>query len=248
MNSVKYDRRVDLADKKLLYESRAKKIYETDSEDQLIQEFNDNVVLRDGEKKGKVKGKASINNTISAHLFEYLESYNILTHYLAKDSEKEMLIKRTEVIPVEVIIRNYVTGDLSKRFDMEEGMLLPAPVSEYYFLESKLKDPMINESHMVALQLCNQEEAYSITKSAFKINAILKAFFERRNITLAEINIRFGKYKGHVIAVDEISPDVCRLWNAETNEKLDIDRFILNLGNVERGYQEIHNRLMGENT
>ena len=228
-----------MSNKKLLDEVGAKKIYEGDSEDRLILAFDDSMVDADGNLKGKVKGKAAKNNDISSQIFEYLESYNVLTHFISKVNEKEMQVKKSEILPVEIIVSNAVDKSLSKRFGIEEGSLLNAPIVEYYYKNEKLKNPIVNESHINALNLIGQDEVHYLGRTVAKVNAVLKSFFERRNMILVELRITLGRYKGYLLVADEISPDTCIFWSINNENNIDKDIYSYDKGKVEEIYQNI---------
>jgi phosphoribosylaminoimidazole-succinocarboxamide synthase len=232
-----------LSNKKLLDEVGSKKIYEGDSEDRLILSFNDSMVDADGNLKGKVKGKAAKNNDISSQIFEYLESYNVMTHFISKLSDKEMQVKKSEILPLEIIVSNAVDKSLSKRFGMEEGSLLNAPVVEYYYKNEKLKNPIVNESHINALNLIGQEEVHYLGRTVAKVNAVLKSFFERRNMILVELRITLGRYKSYLLVGDEISPDTCIFWSIDNEHNIDKDVYSYDKGKVEEIYQNIVNQI-----
>ncbi|MFQ5751245.1 MAG: phosphoribosylaminoimidazolesuccinocarboxamide synthase, partial [bacterium] len=220
--------------KKKIYEGKAKIVYETDNEDLLIQEFKDDATAFDGVKKGKIKSKGNINNQLSAHLFNYLDSYHVPTHFVKILSNNTMIIKKLQMIPVEVVVRNIATGSMVKRYGVEEGKKLEHPVLEYYLKDDEKHDPMINQHHILAFEFATAEELKQIERLAQKINAVLKSFFERRNLLLVDFKLEFGRAKsGKITLGDEISPDTCRLWDVETGEKLDKDRFRQDLGKVE---------------
>lgn len=228
-----------MSNKKLLDEVGAKKIYEGDSEDRLILTFNDSMVDADGNLKGKVKGKAAKNNDISSQIFEYLESYNVMTHFISKLSDKEMQIKKSEILPLEIIVSNAVDKSLSKRFGIEEGSLLNAPIVEYYYKNEKLKNPIVNESHINALNLIGQDEVHYLGRTVVKVNAVLKSFFERRNMILVELRITLGRYKSYLLVGDEISPDTCIFWSINNENIIDKDIYSYDKGKVEEIYQNI---------
>ncbi len=228
-----------MSNKKLLDEVGAKKIYEGDSEDRLILTFNDSMVDADGNLKGKVKGKAAKNNDISSQIFEYLESYNVMTHFISKLSDKEMQIKKSEILPLEIIVSNAVDKSLSKRFGIEEGSLLNAPIVEYYYKNEKLKNPIVNESHINALNLIGQDEVHYLGRTVAKVNAVLKSFFERRNMILVELRITLGRYKSYLLVGDEISPDTCIFWSINNENIIDKDIYSYDKGKVEEIYQNI---------
>jgi len=228
-----------LTSKKLLDEVGAKKIYEGDFEDQLILSFNDNMVDTDGNPQGKIKGKGAKNNDISSQIFEYLESYNVLTHFLSKLNDKEMQVKKSEILPLDIIAYNAVDKSLSKRFGLEEGSLLNAPVVEYYYKSEKLKDPIVNESHINALNLIGQEEIHYLGRTVAKVNAVLKSFFERRNMILVELRITLGRYKGYLLVGNEVSPDTCNFWKVDNENKIDKDAYHYDKGKVDDVFQKI---------
>lgn len=238
---------VNVKKKKKLYEGKAKILFETDNEDYLMQEFKDDATAFDGEKKGKIKGKGVVNNQVSAHLFNFLESYHIPTHFVKPVSENSMAIKKLDMIPVEVVMRNLATGSLVKRYDIEEGRELEGPILEFYLKDDSKHDPMINADHIVSFGHASHEEVKQIQRYAQKVNAVLKAFFERRGLLLVDFKLEFGRGKnGRIILGDEISPDTCRLWDSETREKMDKDRFRQDLGKVEEAYQEVLKRVLND--
>jgi phosphoribosylaminoimidazole-succinocarboxamide synthase len=232
-----------LASRKLLDEVGAKKIYEGESEEQLILSFNDNLVDTDGNPKGKVKGKGAKNNDISSQIFEYLESYNVMTHFISKLNDKDMQIKKSELLPLEIIVSNAAEKNLSKRFGINEGSLLNAPVVEYYYKNDKLKNPIVNESHMNALNLIGQEEVHFLGRTVAKVNAVLKSFFERRNMILAELRLTLGRYRGYLLVADEISPDTCKFWSINNAENIDKDTYRFDKGKPEEVYNNIINQI-----
>ena len=236
-----------LASRKLLDQIGAKKIYEGDSEDQLILAFNDNMVDNDGTVKGKVKGKSSKNNDIASQIFEYLESYNVMTHFTSKLSDKEMQVKKCELLPLKIVISNAAEKNLSKKFGIQEGTLLTAPIIEYYYKNDKLKNPIVNESHMNALNLIGQEEVHFLGRTVVKVNAVLKSFFERRNMILSELRLSLGRYRGYLLVGDEISPDTCNFWGIDGENNIDKDVFRYDKGKPETIYQNIVNQIgLGE--
>lgn len=230
--------------KKKIYEGKAKTLYETDEPEQLIQEFKDDATAFDGEKKGIIKGKGIINNKISGYLFEYLEGFHVPTHFNKIISNREMLIKRLDIIPIEIVIRNIAAGSLCKRYGIEEGKRLDYPIAEYYLKDDERHDPMINATHAVSFGYAKIDEIRTIDRLASKINAVLKSFFARRSLKLVDFKLEFGRYKNKILLGDEISPDTCRLWDEKTDEKLDKDRFRFDLGNVEMAYEEIKKRVL----
>ncbi|MBM3254641.1 MAG: phosphoribosylaminoimidazolesuccinocarboxamide synthase, partial [Candidatus Omnitrophica bacterium] len=190
-------------------------------------------------------GKGIVNNKISAKLFELLEKKGVLTHFEKLLSDREMLIKKVKIVPIEVTIRNIVAGGMSKLLSLEEGIRLKSPVLEYHYKEDKLHDPLINDYHIRALELATDSELEEISSSSFSINEILKRFFDEKNLILVDFKLEFGRCKGKILLADEISPDTCRLWDKATNEKLDKDRFRQDLGNIEEAYQEVYRRVLG---
>ena len=226
-----------------IYEGKAKILYETDSPDYLIQYFKDDATAFNAQKKGTIHDKGIMNNKISSRIFGILQTQGIPTHFEKSLSDREMLVKKVEIIPLEVIVRNIAAGSLSRLLGLEEGRKLVQPTFEFCYKEDKLNDPMINESHVLALELATKEDIESIKQYTLKINDILKEFFGRLNIDLVDFKLEFGKFKGEVILADEISPDTCRLWEKGTGRRLDKDRFRKDLGNIEEAYQEILSRV-----
>lgn len=226
-----------------LYEGKAKKIFLTDDPDILIVSYKDSATAFNGEKKGSIKGKGEINNRMTNYLFRLLEKEGIPTHYVKELSGRETAVKRVEIVPLEVIIRNVAAGSFSKRLGIAEGMVLKEPTIEFSYKNDALGDPLINSSFARALGLASEEEIDTIKNYAFKINQILKRIFLAAGLKLIDFKIEFGRYHDKIILADEISPDTCRLWDVTTNEKLDKDRFRRDLGNVEEAYVEVFSRL-----
>lgn len=229
----------------MIYEGKAKKVYETDNPDLLIQEFKDDATAFDATKRGTIKDKGIVNNRISEILFTLLESKGVATHFVKRLSEREMLVKRLKIFPIEVTIRNIVAGGMAKVFGLAEGIVLKEPVLEYHYKEDKLHDPLMNDYHIRAIGLAKHKELDFIATTSFKVNNILKSFFERRNVDLVDFKLEFGKHKGKILLGDEISPDTCRFWDKDTKEKLDKDRFRRDLGKIEEAYQEMLKRIEG---
>jgi len=229
----------------LLYEGKAKRVFRTESEDLLILEFTDVATAFNGKKKGNIADKGAINNEMSVYLFNTLEDLEIPTHFVQKLGDREMLVKRVEIIPIEVVMRNIVAGSLSKRLGISEGFELETPVLEFYYKSDELGDPMINEYHIMAMKLASKMEMKKIKDLAFKINTCLINEFSKAGLKLVDFKLEFGRYKGQIILADEISPDTCRLWDMKTNEKFDKDRFRRDLGDVEDAYKEALKRLLG---
>ncbi len=227
-----------------LYEGKAKIIYATDDPDLIIQYFKDEATAFDGTKKGIIKEKGILNNRVSSRLFKYLEEKGVRTHYVDTLSDREMLVKKLEMIPVEVVARNVVAGSLSKRMGVEEGRTLDEPVLELYYKSDPLGDPMINEYHVKAFNLAGFHEIRRMEETALRVNTLLKDFFDERGIILVDFKLEFGRFKGEILLGDEITPDGCRLWDKATGERLDKDRFRRDLGKVEEAYQEVLRKVM----
>ena len=233
--------------KALLYEGKAKKVYETENPELLIVSYKDDATAFNGLKKGSIAGKGVINNRVTNHLMKMLESKGIPTHFVEELSDRETVVKKVKIVPLEVIVRNIAAGSMSKRLGIEEGTVLPTTVLEYSYKNDDLGDPLINDYHALAMQLCTREELDQIASYAFKINEILKAFFKEINVDLVDFKLEFGKLSdGTIVLADEISPDTCRFWDATTHEKLDKDRFRRDMGGVEEAYHEVMHRLMGK--
>ncbi len=230
--------------RELLYEGKAKRVYATENSEIVIQEFKDDATAFNGEKKGTIVGKGVINNKISCKLFKMLENEGVPTHLVDEIDERNMLIKKVDIVKLEVIVRNIAAGSFSKRYGVEEGKVFTAPTLEFSYKDDSLGDPLINDYHAIAMGIATREEIDTISKYAFKINEVLKAYFDARNIILVDFKLEFGRLAdGTIVLADEISPDTCRFWDKDTKEKLDKDRFRRNLGNVEEAYQEMLKRL-----
>ena len=226
-----------------LYEGKAKKVFLTETPDILIVSYKDSATAFNGEKKGMIDGKGEINNRMTNYLFTLLEKEGIPTHYVKELSGRETAVKRVEIVPLEVIIRNVAAGSFSKRLGVAEGTVLKEPTIEFSYKNDALGDPLINSSFARALGLATKEEIGTIKEYAFKINETLKRIFLAAGLKLIDFKIEFGRYHNKIILADEISPDTCRLWDVTTNEKLDKDRFRRDLGNVEEAYVEVFSRL-----
>ena len=228
-----------------IHEGNSKKLYESEKENELIQEFKDDVIAGAGEKAVKIKGKGIINNQISAHLFKFLDSYNIPSHFIDQPSSREMVVKKLKMIPIEVIIRNVASGEMAKKFGIEEGKELECPIIEYYLKDEERQDPMINEDHIVAFGHATTEELKEIHRLSSKANAILKDFFRRRDLKLIDFTLEFGRYDRRIYVGDEISPETCRFVDLQTGKK--IDRYILSkdVKAAEEIYTEIKERILG---
>ena len=231
----------------MLYEGKAKKVYTTEDPELYIVDYKDDATAFNGLKKGTISGKGVINNRVTNHLMKMLESKGIPTHFVEELSDRETVVKKVKIVPLEVIVRNIAAGSMSKRLGIEEGTVLPTTVLEYSYKNDDLGDPLINDYQALAMQLCTREELDQIASYAFKINEILKAFFKEINVDLVDFKLEFGKLSdGTIVLADEISPDTCRFWDATTHEKLDKDRFRRDMDNVDEGYHEIMKRLLGE--
>lgn len=228
-----------------LYEGKAKKVYCTDNPELLIVDYKDDATAFNGLKKGTIAGKGVINNKMSNLLMQRLEKAGVPTHFVEELSDRETLVKKVSIVPLEVIIRNIAAGSFSKRYGVEEGKVFAAPTIEFSYKNDELGDPLINSYHAEALELATKEEIETIKKYAFAINQELKAFWADCGVTLVDFKIEFGRLSdGTIVLADEISPDTCRLWDSATGTKLDKDRFRRDLGNVEDAYTEVMNRLL----
>jgi phosphoribosylaminoimidazole-succinocarboxamide synthase len=230
-----------------LYEGKAKKVYATEDPELLIVSYKDDATAFNGEKKGTIAGKGVINNRVTNHLMGRLEAAGIPTHFVKELSDTDTVVKKVTIVPLEVIIRNISAGSFAKRYGVEEGIVFDTPTFEVSYKNDALGDPLMTESHALALKLCTPEELDLIKKYALQINDLLKSFMKEIGIDLVDFKLEFGKLSdGTIVLADEISPDTCRLWDEKTHEKLDKDRFRRDLGNVEEAYQEIMRRLMGD--
>lgn len=227
----------------MLYEGKAKKVFVTEDSKRYLVEYKDDATAFNGEKKGTIIGKGIVNNKMSALLFKLLEEKGIPTHFEELINDREMVVKAVEILPIEVIVRNVAAGSLAKRLGLEEGTVMKKTVLEFCYKDDDLGDPMINEYHIDAIELATAEQIETIKKYALRVNDILVEYFKERNIKLIDFKLEFGTHDGVVILADEISPDTCRLWDADTNKKLDKDRFRRDLGNVEDAYEEILGRV-----
>lgn len=231
----------------MMYEGKAKQIFKTDKEDEVIVYYKDDATAFNGEKKGQIGDKGVLNNTITSILFELLEKNGVKTHFIKKLSDREQLCKKVSIVPLEVIVRNVAAGSMAKRLGLEEGFELKTTVFELSYKDDSLGDPLINDYHAVGIGATTFEELNKIYEMTAKINEVLKEFFLKQNIKLIDFKIEFGKTAdGEVLLADEISPDTCRFWDATTNEKLDKDRFRRDLGDVREAYVEILNRISEE--
>lgn len=229
-----------------LYEGKAKKVFATENPDLVIVDYKDDATAFNGEKKGTIAGKGVVNNQMSNYMFQLLEANGIPTHFVEEISARETLVKKVEIVPVEVIVRNIAAGSLSKRLGLPEGTVLKKTVLEYCYKDDDLGDPMINIYHIDAMGLAAREEMDKIAEYSFKVNDLLTARLKKMDIQLVDFKLEFGRYKGDIVLADEISPDTCRFWDVGTGEKLDKDRFRRDLGGEKEAYQEVLKRLMGE--
>jgi len=229
-----------------LYEGKAKKVFKTSEPEIYWIEYKDDATAFNGEKKGEIAGKGTMNNEISSIFLSFLKEKGVNNHFVKKISTTEQLVQQVVIIPIEVVVRNIAAGSLAKRLGWEEGKKLTKPIVEYYFKNDELSDPFINNDHIDILGLCTEEELAIIRSQALKINDILKEFLLGKDILLVDFKLEFGNTPGgQILLADEISPDTCRFWDAQTKEKLDKDRFRRDLGNVEGAYQEILKRIGG---
>ena len=230
-----------------LYEGKAKKVFATDDSGVVLVEYKDDATAFNGLKKGTIQGKGVINNRVTNFLMKMLEKNGIPTHYIEEISDRETLVKKVTIVPLEVIVRNIAAGSLSKRLGLPEGTKLKKTVLEYCYKNDDLGDPMVNEYHIAAMGWVSDEDLKKIAEYSFKINQLLSAYLKDLNIELIDFKLEFGKTQdGQLVLADEISPDTCRFWDSTTHEKLDKDRFRRDMGGVEDAYQEIMKRLMGE--
>ena len=230
--------------KEQLYEGKAKKVYKTSDPALLIVDYKDDATAFNGLKKGTISGKGVINNQMSNRLMEFLEKNGVPTHFVQELSPRETLVKKVSIVPLEVIIRNISAGSFAKRYGVEEGIVFGQPTIEFSYKNDELGDPLLNHYHALALGLATQAEIDTITAYAFRVNEVLKAFWKSCGVTLVDFKLEFGRLEdGTIVLADEISPDTCRLWDMETGEKLDKDRFRRDLGGVEEAYAEIRRRV-----
>ena len=233
--------------KEQLYEGKAKKVFATDDAYLVIVDYKDDATAFNGEKKGTITGKGVINNVMSNHMFQLLEQQGVPTHFVEQLSERETLVKKVSIVPLEVIIRNISAGSFAKRFGVEEGIVFDEPTIEFSYKNDELGDPLMNAYHAIALKAATREEIETIKAMAFKVNEVMKQYFDTLNVILVDFKLEFGKTAdGKIVLADEISPDTCRLWDKTTKEKLDKDRFRRDMGGVEEAYQEIMKRVMGK--
>ena len=230
-----------------LYEGKAKKVYATDDENLYIVSYKDDATAFNGQKKGTITGKGVINNQMSNLLMQLLEKQGVPTHFVRELSQRDTLVKKVSIVPLEVIIRNVSAGSFAQRYGVEEGIIFDAPTIEFSYKNDELGDPLMNAYHALALKLATQEEIDTIKRLAFQVNDTLKAYFLTIGIRLVDFKLEFGRLAdGTIVLADEISPDTCRLWDAKTNEKLDKGRFRRDLGGVEDAYNEVMRRITAE--
>ena len=227
----------------MLYEGKAKKVFKTEDENLYIVSYKDDATAFNGLKKGQITGKGVINNKMTNIIFKYLADNGIKTHLVEEINDRETIVKKVQIVPLEVIVRNVAAGSFSKRFGVEEGTALKNPIVEFSYKNDALGDPMINNMQATAIGIATEEEIEDITLQVLKINELLKKYFLERGIKLIDFKVEFGRCNGEIILADEISPDTCRLWDVETNEKLDKDRFRRDLGKVEEAYEEVWRRI-----
>ncbi len=233
--------------KELLYEGKAKKVFATDNPEVLLVSYKDDATAFNGLKKGTISGKGAINNRVTNSMMRLLEKDGVPTHFIEELNDRETLVKKVSIVPLEVIIRNISAGSFAKRYGVKEGIVFARPTIEFSYKNDELGDPLINEYHALALGLVTAEEIETIKTLAFKVNDFLKAFFKKLNIDLVDFKLEFGRLSdGTIVLADEISPDTCRFWDCDTHEKLDKDRFRRDLGGVEDAYREIMKRIFGE--
>lgn len=233
--------------KEMVYEGKAKKVFATEDENLYIVSYKDDATAFNGLKKGSISGKGVVNNRLSNHIMKMLEKEGIPTHFVEEINDRETIVKKVTIVPLEVIVRNIAAGSLSKRLGLPEGTPMKMPVIEYCYKDDELGDPMVNEYHIFATDICTKEELATIADYALRVNAFMIDYLKKANIELVDFKIEFGRTPdGQIILADEISPDTCRFWDSTTHEKLDKDRFRRDLGGVEEAYDEVMRRLLGE--
>ena len=230
--------------KELIYEGKAKKVYAMDDPDYCMVEYKDDATAFNGLKKGTIRGKGVVNNKMSNFMFKLLAEKGIETHFVKEISDRETIVKKVSIVPLEVIIRNKAAGSLAKKLGLEEGMELKCPILEFSYKNDELGDPMINNSQAIACGIATQEEIDVISDMAYKVNDYMKEFFAGVGVELIDFKLEFGKFHDKIILADEISPDTCRFWDIKTHEKLDKDRFRRDMGGVEEAYAEMMKRII----
>jgi phosphoribosylaminoimidazole-succinocarboxamide synthase len=229
----------------LIYEGKAKKVFEADAPDRVIQYFKDDATAFNAQKRGTIVDKGVVNNRVSERLFRLLEAGGVPTHFLDRLSDREMLTKRVTIIPIEVVVRNRVAGSLAKRLGLEDGRPIDPPLIEFYYKNDALGDPLITDEHVRLLNLAEPAAVAEIKQWALTVNALLVPFFRDRGMTLVDFKLEFGRHNGKIVLADEISPDTCRFWDQQTGESMDKDRFRKDLGRIEEAYQEVLRRVCG---
>ena len=229
--------------RELLYEGKAKKVYTTEDPDVLIVDYKDDATAFNGLKKGTIVGKGVVNNRMSNFMFKMLEENGIHTHYVEELNDRDTVVKKVEIVPLEVIVRNRAAGSFSKKYGVPEGSDLASPILEFDYKSDPLDDPLVNNYHILALGLATQEEIDTIASMALKIDQLMIDFFKKCNVELVDFKLEFGRFHGEIVLADEISPDTCRFWDLDTHEKLDKDRFRRDMGGVEEAYAEMMKRI-----
>jgi phosphoribosylaminoimidazole-succinocarboxamide synthase len=229
--------------KKKFFEGKSKILYETENPEQIVMEFKDDTISLNGSKKTKPIKRGAVNNQVSAHLFRYLESFNVPTHFMAQISDSSMLVRRLQILPIEVRVRNIATGTFARRYGLKEGEVLDKPIVEYYLKHNAKDDAMVNQHHIAAFSLATMDELKIVDRYVTKVNAVLKAFFIRRRMKLVDFRLEFGRYKNHLVIGDELSPETCRLWDAETGEKFEVERYRHDPNAIEKVYGEVRRRV-----
>ena len=229
----------------MLYEGKAKKIFLTEKDDELIQYFKDDATAFNAEKRGTILEKGIVNNAISAKIFQHLADAGIPSHFIQQINDREMLTRRVKIIPVEVVLRNRATGSIVKRLGLKEGLIIDPPLVEFFYKDDSLGDPLISEDHIRLLKLATPGQIEELRQQALKVNEVLKPFFQKKGMFLVDFKLEFGLWSGQIILADEISPDTCRFWDIQTGERMDKDRFRKDLGRIEETYQEVLKRVCG---
>lgn len=227
----------------MLYEGKAKKIFLTEKDDEVIQYFKDDATAYNAEKKGTILEKGIVNNKISTRLFQVLADAGIPSHFIQQLNDREMLARRVDIILIEVVVRNRATGSIIKRLGLEEGMFINPPLVEFFYKDDSLGDPLITDDHIRLLKLATPAQVTELRDQAIKINEVLLPFFQKRGMMLVDFKLEFGLWNGQIILADEISPDTCRFWDIQTGERMDKDRFRKDLGRIEETYQEVLKRV-----
>lgn len=229
--------------KEQLYEGKAKKVFATDDPDLCVVSYKDDATAFNGKKKGTIVGKGVVNNRMSNFMFKMLEENGIHTHYVEELNDRDTVVKKVEIVPLEVIVRNRAAGSFSKKYGVSEGSDLASPILEFDYKSDPLDDPLVNNYHILALGLATQEEIDTIASMALKIDQLMIDFFKKCNVELVDFKLEFGRFHGEIVLADEISPDTCRFWDLDTHEKLDKDRFRRDMGGVEEAYAEMMKRI-----